>query len=264
MNYIRHLSTFFVKVASDNRLNSHHVSLYIALFQFWNLNRFENPFQINRNEILQICKIGSLNTYHKCLHELNTFGYIQYIPSHNPMKGSLVNLYNFDTTDNTTLGANSIQPQYNPRRKNDTTDDTTLAPLYKHNKHINNKTICMVQTQNENQILNLENMKTVKSISQNAKRKKVAPKKEKIFFRPSLDEVTIFFKSENYPEVEAQKFFNHFESNGWRVGGKSPMRNWQAASRNWMLNSQKFITPQNFPKPQQKPEPNNKNYAEPL
>ncbi len=34
--------------------------------------------------------------------------------------------------------------------------------------------------------------------------------------------------SERSPEIEAKKFFNHFESNGWKVGGKSPMKNWQA------------------------------------
>jgi hypothetical protein len=100
----------------------------------------------------------------------------------------------------------------------------------------------------------------------NTKRKKVAQKKENGFIRPNLEEVIAFFNSENHPEIEARKFFNHFESNGWKVGGKTPMKNWNAAARNWMINSQRFITPQNFPKPQQKPkpEPNNKNYSEPL
>lgn len=263
MNYIRHLSSFFQKVSDDNRLNPHHISLYIALFQIWNINRFENPFQISRNEVLKLCKIGSLNTYHKCLNELNLYGYIQYIPSHNPMKGSLINLYNFDTTENAQLGANSIQPLYNPRRKNATTDDTTLASFYKHSKHINNKTICMEHAPNENSILNSEKKNAENQEGQ--KRKKVAPKKEKVFVRPTLEEVIAFFKSENHPEVEARKFFNHFESNGWKVGGKTPMKNWQAASRNWILNSQRFISPHNLPKPQQKPNPNGyKDYSEPL
>ncbi|TCN61643.1 hypothetical protein CLV25_12526, partial [Acetobacteroides hydrogenigenes] len=37
-----------------------------------------------------------------------------------------------------------------------------------------------------------------------------------------------------------QKFFNHFQSNGWRVGGKTPMRDWMAAASNWMINSANF------------------------
>ena len=69
--------------------------------------------------------------------------------------------------------------------------------------------------------------------SQNSKRKKVAPKKEKEeSVRATLEEAITFFKLENFPEIEAHKFFNHFESNGWRVGGKTPMKNWHAAARN--------------------------------
>jgi hypothetical protein len=279
MNYIKHLSTFFEIVAEDNRLNALHVSLYITLFQYWNLNRFENPFQINRGEVLKICKIGSLNTYHKCLHELNDFGYLEYLPSHNPMKGSLINLYNFDTTDNTTLDANLIQHLYNPRRISDTTvvqpsaqnqynprrkSDTTLASLYKHNKHINNKTYIEGKTQNFDQNLNLENLNNVKievNDLKEEKRKKVAPKKESKMIVPMLDEVTGFFKSENYTEIEAQKFFNHYESNGWKVGGKTPMKNWRAAARNWMLNSHQFASQNQNQRPHLK---QNKNYSEPL
>jgi hypothetical protein len=84
--------------------------------------------------------------------------------------------------------------------------------------------------------------------------------------KPSLNEVIEFFKMENYPEIEAKKFFNHFESNGWKVGGKTPMKNWHAAARNWMLNCGRFIPPQDFPRPKEKPKPgpNNKNYSEPL
>ena len=44
------------------------------------------------------CKIGSANTYTKCLKQLDHWGYIEYKPSYNPMRGSLVNLYNFDNS----------------------------------------------------------------------------------------------------------------------------------------------------------------------
>jgi hypothetical protein len=32
---------------------------------------------------------------------------------------------------------------------------------------------------------------------------------------------------------ECAKFFDHFEANGWRQGGRTPLRSWQAAFRNW-------------------------------
>ena len=95
MNYIKHLTGFFDKVANDRMLNPTHVSLYMSLFQFWNYNRFKNPISISRDEIMRISKISSKATYHKCLKALHTQGYIKYEPSYNPFKGSHVFLFNF-------------------------------------------------------------------------------------------------------------------------------------------------------------------------
>ena len=95
MNYIKHLTGFFEKVVIDKTLNPTHISLYIALFQFWNCNRFRNPISINRDEIMRISKISSKATYHKCLKNLHSLGYINYEPSYNPFKGSHVFLFNF-------------------------------------------------------------------------------------------------------------------------------------------------------------------------
>ena len=98
-------------------------------------------------------------------------------------------------------------------------------------------------------------------MANNSKRKKVAQKKEKVMEPPKLPCVITFFRIEGFPELEARKFFNHFESNGWKVGGKSPMKNWHAAARNWMLNTQKFNPPS---KPGSRHLNNSKNYGEPL
>jgi hypothetical protein len=57
------------------------------------------------------------------------------------------------------------------------------------------------------------------------KRKKVAQKKEKVMQPPPLPCVITFFHIEGFSQLEARKFFNHFESNGWKVGGRSPMKN---------------------------------------
>jgi predicted transcriptional regulator len=40
-------------------------------------------------------------------------------------------------------------------------------------------------------------------------------------------------------EREAERFFNHYESNGWKVG-KNPMRNWSASLCNWYKNINQF------------------------
>src|SRR6185437_10796365 len=55
MNYIRHLNAFFFQhVKWDRRLNANHITLYLALFQYWNYHRFQNPFYIARDEVLSI------------------------------------------------------------------------------------------------------------------------------------------------------------------------------------------------------------------
>ena len=58
--------------------------------------------------------------------------------------------------------------------------------------------------------------------------------------KPTLEETQIYFLEKNFTEIEAQRFFNYFESNGWLVGGRTKMKDWKAAARNWMLNARKF------------------------
>ena len=98
MNYILQLSGFFQRVAADNRLNPTHVSLYMAIFQYWNSGRFQNPVSISRQELMRISKISAKATYHKCIKDLHTYGYTQYLPSFNPFKGSLVYLFDMQSS----------------------------------------------------------------------------------------------------------------------------------------------------------------------
>lgn len=98
MNYIKHLNAVFQKFYADKRLNTTHVSLYMALFQFWNLNRFREEFYIDRQEVMELSKIGSTATYHRCLKHMDSWNYLKYFPSHNPYKGSKIKLFNFGTT----------------------------------------------------------------------------------------------------------------------------------------------------------------------
>ena len=100
MNNIKHLTGFFDRILEDRNLNPTHVSLYIVLFQFWNINHFKNPISITRDEVMRTSKIGSTATYHKCMRELNEKGYIKYEPSFNPFKGSMVILFNFSEDQN--------------------------------------------------------------------------------------------------------------------------------------------------------------------
>lgn len=260
MNYIRHLSVFYLKAAVDDRLNAFHISLYNALFQLWNLSRFEKAVLVNRQVLIRYSKIGSNHTLYRCLNELHNWGYIQYVPSFSPRKGTFVQLCNFDTAEQTSYAENAPD-----QCKNDigTCADSAQVPMSNMHSNINsiytnsiytNISEGETQTQNsKNEISDFEKMD--KSLSEVSKRKKVALKKEKgltlnpakdgekVFVPPTLDDVLQFFMEENYVDKEGRKFFYHFESNGWKVGGKTPMKNWHAAAHNWMLNSEKYKLP---------------------
>lgn len=296
MNYIKHLTGFFEKVALDRTLNPTHISLYIALFQFWNCNRFKNPISISRDEVMRISKISSKATYHKCLKNLHALGYIDYQPSYNPFRGSHVILFNF-SEDLKPFSKSERKPKNElvseqALNKSCTSSETSveqaLVPSINYINNTNNlneNNVSNVQkhTNNFEEIDNSSDKIVVPSESEGTQKEKSSAKKEKEKdvrvlpseaevsplkkAPPTIEAVKIYFQENNFPEIEAQKFFNYFSSIGWLIGGKIPMHNWQAAAQNWILNSINFnhnteTSPTNRPK--QLNTTTDKDYAEPL
>ena len=312
MNYIRHLTGFFDKVTADKTLNPTHISLYIALFQFWNCNRFRNPISISRDEVMRISKICSKATYHKCLKELHANGYIKYEPSYNPFKGSHVFLFNF---------ADDLKPQ----ARNERTSGSKFEPAMKQvagtpragtattHKPVTEQ--AMVPSINGSNNINLSNNSNSLNLSEHTKKiedeipdflksenqekQKSSAKKEKEEMPvrqqempkpvtpsissdassalgrrtgnghdphpiPTIEEATAYFLDQSFPANEANKFFNYFQSIGWLVGGKTPMANWQAAARNWMLNAPKFNSNERNDGLRNLDSSSGKDYSEPL
>ncbi len=288
MNYIKHLTGFFDRVAKDKLLNPTHVSLYMSLFQFWNCNRFRNPISISRDEIMRISKISSKATYHKCLKALHAQGYIKYEPSYNPFKGSHVFLFNF--SDDLKPLPKSASSNFKPVNeqvvnKSCTSDETSSEQV--------NEQVVVPYINNTNNTNDLNNSNGLnlgeqsKKIEENAndefvipsavevtlseKEKKLREKKKDEFIvtssafeKPTIENVKFYFQENNFPELEAQKFFNYFSSIGWLVGGKTPMVDWQAAAQNWILNAPKFITNAEPNRPKQLNTTIEKDYSEPL
>ncbi len=296
MNYIKHLTGFFEKVALDRTLNPTHISLYIALFQFWNCNRFKNPISISRDEVMRISKISSKATYHKCLKNLHALGYIDYQPSYNPFRGSHVILFNF-SEDLKPFSKSERKPKNElvseqALNKSCTSSATSveqaLVPSINYINNTNNlneNNISNVQkrTNNFEEIDNSSDKIVVPSEGEGTQKEKSSAKKEKEKevrvipseaevsplkkAPPTIESVKTYFQENNFPEIEAQKFFNYFSSIGWLIGGKIPMHNWQAAAQNWILNSINFnhntdTSPTNRPK--QLNTTTDKDYAEPL
>lgn len=51
------------------------------------------------------------------------------------------------------------------------------------------------------------------------------------FQKPTIEEIRQYCLEEGY-NIDAEQFFNFYESKGWLVG-KSPMKDWKAAVRTW-------------------------------
>jgi hypothetical protein len=234
VNYISQLTAVITKFAEDERLNTAHVSLYLALFQFWNLNRFENPISLNRSEVMRVSKIGSKTTYHRCITELSEWGYLEYIPSKNPIKGSTINMYTFGTSSGTSNG--QVVDMNNPKYGQVVGQVVVPSINSKNNLNITNKS---------------------KGVSEKT------PKTQKRFTPPSLDEVKDFFSENKSSLLEAEKYYNHFESNGWKVAGKTPMKNWKAAAKNWIFRAYAYWEKENPTLKRLHVNPNT-NYDEPL
>jgi len=54
------------------------------------------------------------------------------------------------------------------------------------------------------------------------------------FQKPTTEQVHAYAAELNQPTFDAGKFCDHYESNGWRVGGKASMKCWRASVRQWL------------------------------
>ena len=279
MNYIKHLSGFFDLVSEDWTLNPTHVSLYIALFHYWNINRFQNPISLTRDEVMRISKISSKATYHKCIKDLDNKGYIKYEPSNNPFRGSLATLIDFSESTGP-VQKKACSPKKNlpnnelalnkqrtgSETSTETTNEQVLVSSINNTNNTNNSNFTN-DLNLEEQAKNFEDENVIarnEAISEKNEKEKSSAKKEKEN-NPSIDEVKSYFLQQNFPELEANKFFNYFSSVGWLVGGKTPMVDWKPAAENWILNSIKFKSYEKLPnRAKHLNIENDKDYGEPL
>lgn len=286
MNYIKHLTGFFERIIQDRSLNPTHVSLYIALFQSWNINRFQNPISITRDEVMRICKISSKATYHKCMRDLNEKGYVKYEPSYNPYKGSLIFLFDFSdylkpvqkkasspekilskselvvnkqgTSNETSTGTSNEQALVSSINNTNITNNSNVENLGEQSQNV----IARNEAISDDFLKNDAVEEKEKSSAKKEKAQTIADEdknqmeinRPKEFIvtsstlqNPTNDLVKAYFLEQSFPEREANKFFNYFSSVGWLVGGKTPMVDWKAAANNWMLNAPSFISHEKTP-----------------
>ena len=287
MNYIKHLTGFFNKINYETNLNPTHISLYLALFQCWNVNRFKNPTGISREEIMKSSKINSKATYHKCMKELELLGFMVYNPTFNPHSSSTIIMINFSEKIETI--SQIPQPTHSKNEpihklteiKNEQVIEQLNEQLYIYNKKQTSKNILNnIKIEIEKNSINqpVQNLNPLIIPKEKKIKEKSCAKKEKaieldlIFDTtpPSLEMILEYFSFKESSLTEANKFFNYYSSIGWLIGGKTKMKDWKAAARNWMLNTVKFAV--NAPKSDYNSQPKpmhlhtatQKNYDEPL
>ncbi len=211
-------------------------------------------------------------------------GFIEYLPSYNPYSGSEVIIH--DLSDRKAVfksQTSSIIVQtipINNQANSNVTEQVNEPNIYNKKKTFKNNKNISIDTNfkifNEDEFLidskreMLSHSPTQMKNNQNEVGKKSSAKKREIE-NPSIEQVKEYFKQEEYSEFEAERFYNYYTSNGWLIGGKTKMIDWNAAARNWMLNTAKFTInlPQNNqvkeqPKAKHLQVVEDKNYAEPL
>ena len=79
----------------------------------------------------------------------------------------------------------------------------------------------------------------------------IQPEKVSRFVKPTLEEITNYMSEkikkkygnvqESFIIDQAESFYDHYQSNGWKVG-KNPMKDWQSTVSKWVRNIQTFST----------------------
>ena len=64
------------------------------------------------------------------------------------------------------------------------------------------------------------------------------------FTPPSTDDAITYFCEQGSSAAEAKSFLDYYAANGWKVGGRATMKNWQAAARNWIRRAGQYSHPQ--------------------
>lgn len=168
-------------------------ALYFFLIETCNRLGWKKEFSISAKECMEMIGVSSYNTFKSAFDVLCEHGFVTVIKK-------ACNHYQ----------ANII----------------TLSNINKVNNRVSDKVADKVSTEYSES--NCDIHKTIKT---NETIKTNREGKSKRFTKPTIEEIKAFIEEESL-NVDAEHFFNYYESNGWIVG-RTPMKNWKATIRNW-------------------------------
>ena len=114
------------------------------------------------------------------------------------------------------------------KRQETTLSATERSRKYRLKQRINDEYATKETKRNENETLEKNRIEKNRVDTNTSVSKKL--------IKPTLKEVTDYCQ-ERKNSVNPQTFIDHYESNGWKVGGRSSMKDWKASIRTWEKNS---------------------------
>ena len=235
---------------------------------------------------MELSRLGSVNTYARCMKELSEWGYIRYIPSSNIHSGSRVTCIRFDTASDTagntasdtgtdTTGNTGISCDL----KSDTGRNTTGGEIEGAGLKNDTARSTATDTASDTLLINLKNKNKQEEESSKrnsdknqgkenlGERKNLGNDSGPKFLIPEFEMVRQFFVQNQSSTDEAQKFYSRYQSSGWKTADMKTIISWQAIARKWIENNQNNQADEREPNQVRTGKLNvavNKNYNEPL
>ncbi|MGM1055509.1 MAG: hypothetical protein ACQEWG_06445 [Bacteroidota bacterium] len=176
-------------------------------------------------------KIGSIATYHRCLRNLNDWKYIDYLPSHNPYKGSEIKMFIFEISGEQDVNEPETIPEQVVNKYETSPKQAINKPETSLEQAMNKPETSLEQAMNKPEtspeqalVSNINMIKHDLNMIKHA-------------MPENYFEVFNFFKNKNKTEAEALKFFNYYQSKGWKVGNNTPLTDWRAVAKSWIRKS---------------------------
>lgn len=194
--------------------------LYFYLVEYCNRLYWKNPFRLSNGALCSALNITT-KTLTAARSRLVEKGLIRFVPAGNSKRESTQYDLLLGGKNSTTLG---------------TTSDTTLGTtsdtphIYKRQKTKNNTSI------SELSIFGVEEV----SVSPGTK-----PRKE--FLPPSVEDVIAYAQKNGETEDEARRFFDLYNSQGWKKAGGVQIVNWESAFNYWISNKDRYKVPAGKP-----------------
>ncbi|CAN5529999.1 hypothetical protein BH09BAC6_BH09BAC6_13780 [soil metagenome] len=85
-------SQLYSRIAEDTRVTVWHIGLYTSMLILWSQSGFSEQVKVSREKLMTLAHFRSITTYHKCIRQLQDFGYIVYLPTYDCYAGSVIEI----------------------------------------------------------------------------------------------------------------------------------------------------------------------------